>query len=138
MYELIFILSALNEKPDAAVIAKIRDFINGSGGLIKKEDVWEKRKFAYQIEKQQFGHYIIFEFELSREKVVELQNLLKSNEDILRFLVLNKEGIKEPPKRIRPIKPKAFGATPALRTEEKGERVKIEELDKKLEEILKE
>ena len=139
MYELSVILSAVLEKPDEATLAKIRDFIMGGGGSIKKENVWEKRRLAYPMKKQAYAHYAFFEFEMSAEKLEELQKQLNLSQDILRFLIINKAGIKEEKPRIRPVRPKASAPSPTARVEEtRGEKVKIEELDKRLEEILKE
>ena len=136
MYELTFLTDSLSEKVDAETLAKVRGFINGLGGNVKKEIAWEKRKLAYPIKKHLSGFYVIFEFELESEKIEELQKQLRLDENILRSLIINKEGIKEERHRMRPVKPKAF--VPARPEEAKGEKVKIEELDKKLEEILKE
>lgn len=136
MYELIFITDPLTEKIDAESMAKVRNFITGLGGYVKKENVWEKRKLAYSIKKHLSGFYVVFEFEMEAERIDELQKRLKLDEDILRFLIINKEGIKGERPRVRPLKPKA--AAPTRPLEAKGEKVKIEELDKKLEEILKE
>ena len=136
MYELIFITDPLTEKIDAEAPAKVRRFINELGGQIRKEDIWEKRKLAYPIKKHLFGFYVIFEFEMEAEKLDELQKQLRLNDDVLRFLIINKEGIKEERPKIRPLKFKT--AAPVRPPEAKGEKVKIEELDKKLEEILKE
>lgn len=136
MYELILLASPLVEKINVEVVAKIRDLILGLDGNIKKESIWEKRKLAFPIKKQVFGSYVIFEFALIGEKMEELQKQLKSNPDILRYLIINKEGVKEERPRLRAMKPKIIAPLPP--SEAKGEKVKIEELDKKLEEILKE
>ena len=136
MYELIFLNDPLVEKMDTEIVIKVRDFITGLGGQIKKENVWEKRKLAYPVKKHLLGFYVIFEFEIEAEKIDELQKQLRLNSDILRFLIINKEGIKEERPRVRLTKPKAIASVrPA---EFRGEKIKIEELDKKLEEILKE
>jgi small subunit ribosomal protein S6 len=136
MYELILLVSPLVEKIDTEIVAKIRDLILGLEGNIKKEYTWEKRKLAYPIKKQLFGTYIIFEFALLSEKMEEMQKQLKLNSDIMRYLIINKEGVKEERPRVRAMKPKIIAPLPP--SEAKGEKVKIEELDKKLEEILKE
>lgn len=136
MYELILLISPLVEKIEQEIATKIRELILSLNGNIKKESFWEKRKLAYLVKKQLFGSYAIFEFELNAEKIEELQKQLKSNNDILRFLIINKIGIKEERPKARLLKPKV--AVPVRPTEAKGEKVKIEELDKKLEEILKE
>ncbi len=137
MYELNLLFSPILEKIDGETAAKIREFILSLGGVIKKENISEKRKLAYPIKKRGVGYYITFEFQIEPEKIEDLKKLLNFNHDILRFLIIDKSNVKEETARIRPIKPKAVA--PFGRTEEaKGEKVKIEELDKKLEEILKE
>jgi len=136
MYELSFILGALSEKIEEQTIANIRSAVNGLGGNIKKENIWNKQKLAYPIKKHLFGYYIFFNFEMESEKIPELQKQLRLNGDVLRFLIINMSDVKIASPKPRIIKPKA--AVPLRTEEDKGEKVKIEELDKKLEEILKE
>ncbi len=141
MYELIILLSALLEKVDEEAVAKVRNLIVSFGGNIKKEGVWEKRRLAYPVKKQTYGYYAVFEFGMEPEKNEELQKHLRLNNDILRFLILNKEGIKEEkarPARLSTTKTAIAPVTPKITEDIKGEKIKIEELDKKLEEILKE
>jgi len=136
MYELIFLTAALGEKIDDQVLTKVRGFINEQGGIIKKEIVWEKSKLAYPVKKHLLGFYTVLEFEFQAEKVDELQKQLRLTADVLKFLIINKEGVKKETPRPKFLRPKT-AVLPKI-TEEKGEKVKIEELDKKLEEILKE
>jgi len=136
MYELIFITDSSSEKADGPTIASVRGFINEQGGVIKKEDTWEKRKLAYPIKKHVFGFYTVIQFELEKEKIEELQKQLRMNGNLLRFLIIDKTGVKEDVHKPRMARPKAVVAPKP--TDEKTERVKIEEIDKKLEEILKE
>lgn len=138
-YEIAIILSALSDKIDNESVQKIRNFIIGGGGSIKKEDIWEKRKLAYQIEKNVYGNYVFLNTEMPSESMEELQKQFKLNSEILRFLILDKTGIREEAPRRHRLSPKPTAAAPVLlQTDDRGEKVKIEELDKKLEEILKE
>lgn len=145
-YDLTYILSPLLEKTDGeAVIAKIRDFINVLGGKIKNEQPPQKQKFAYPLKKQLYGYYVGAEFEMDSEKIEELQKQLKLNGDILRYLIISQKEQKlkkEKPKiskgSLAP-KPRKLALTPEIpKAKPKVEQVKIEELDKKLEELLKE
>ncbi len=110
-------------------------------GEIKKELAPEKKKLAYPIKKQLFGHFIANEFQLDPEKIAELDKQLRSESDILRFLIVGQEKQKERKARTGIAKPKkaaaASFAASTFKAETKPERVKIEELDKKLEELLK-
>ncbi|OGZ34726.1 MAG: 30S ribosomal protein S6 [Candidatus Portnoybacteria bacterium RBG_19FT_COMBO_36_7] len=141
MYELTYII--ISNFPDQEVIAqtdKVRSFINDLGGEIKNEKLGEKRRLAYPIKKQGYGFYVTVEFNIDPEKVIELDKKIRLQSNILRHLLINKDEIKETPRRIsipRPPKEKiGIGARPESETPE--EKVKIEELDKKLEEILEE
>ncbi len=135
MHELMLISDSLSEKVDQGLLGRVRSAILDLGGEVKKEDTREKQKFAYPIKKRLLGFYTIFEFTLPAEKMDELQKQLNLDAEILRYLIVDITKIKaeqakpKAPKLIRHIETK---------TEVPGKKIKIEELDKKLEEILKE
>ncbi len=142
MYELTYILNPnLSEADVAAQADKTRGFINELGGTIKNERLWEKRRLAYEIKKQGYGFYVTSEFEMEPEKIVELDSKLRIEPQILRHLLLSKEIIKETPRRApRPKIIKEKPGFPELKSEPETakEKVKIEEIDKRLEELLEE
>jgi len=129
MYELIYIASPnLMENDLTSLLEKVRNFIYGSEGHVKNEKIDQKRKLAYPIKKNIFGYYITCDLEISAEKIDDLQKNIESLPEIIRYLIINKKDIS---KDITPLK-----HVPGKPT--KKEKVKIEELDKKLEELLKE
>jgi len=147
-YELTYILSSLTEKEDAQALAgKIDEMIKGLGGQIKKEEFGDKKRLAYEIKKQSYGFYVILEIEIDPEKLEELQRELRLNRDVLRHLIIAvdekalAEAAKAKQRQARPKAPASSTAAapsaPAVESSDKGEKVKIEELDKKLDELLK-
>jgi len=142
MYELTYILNPnLSEAEVVSQAEKVRGFINALGGVIKNEKIWEKRRLAYPIKKQGFGFYVTSEFEMEPEKVVEIEGKLKLEPQVLRQLLLSKELIKDMPRRApRPRIIKERPGFPEIKpeTEMPKEKVKIEEIDKRLEELLEE
>ncbi|MBU2037376.1 30S ribosomal protein S6 [Patescibacteria group bacterium] len=135
MYELTYIISPLALNTNT-VAAKVSAFIaDNLGGKVKKEYIGEKKKLSYPIKKQAAGSYVIAEFSAEPEKMDELKKFLDLNTDILRHLILTQKASR-PAKRPARIKPTVI-ALPAEEISHKGEKVKIEELDKKLEELLK-
>lgn len=142
MYELTYILNPnLSENEVTAEADKVRGFINDQGGAIKNEKIWEKRRLAYEIKKHGYGFYVTTEFELEPEKVIELENRLRLEAQILRHLLLTKELIKEMPRRApRPKIIKEKLGLPEIKSESETpkENIKIEEIDKRLEELLEE
>lgn len=141
MYELTYIINPnLSEQDVAAQTDKVRSFINEMAGEIKTEKLWEKRRLAYPIKKQGFGYYVTTEFNIEPQNIIELDKKIKLEQNILRHLLITKEEIKEPHRRIMLPKParEKIGIGPRPETAPPEEKVKIEELDKKLEEILEE
>jgi len=138
MYELTYIINPnLSDAEVAAQADKVRSFINELGGEIKTERIMEKRKLAYPVKKQGFGFYVTAEFNLGPENVIELEKKIGLEQSILRHLLLIKKIIKEVPRKPRSFKPREKpGGIPIKPAPEKMEKVKIEEIDKKLEEIL--
>lgn len=137
MYELTYIINPGNGELDAnAAAAKVRSFIvEKLTSEIKKEFIGEKKRLSYPIKKQASGTYVTLEFQAEPEKIDDLKRFLGLNTDILRHLILVVDE-RMPAKRPVRVKP-SFTAIPASETSAKGEKVKIEELDKKLEELLK-
>lgn len=127
------------EKIDAdAITGKIRGLIGELDGDIKKEVLSEKKKLAYPIKKQLYGYYVSVEFGLEKEKTAELEQQLKLDNNILRFLLVTQKEISARRLKTKIAKPKKIAPAEISKTEPKVEKVQIEELDKKLEELLKE
>lgn len=137
MYELTYIVSPLALDTNAAA-AKVREFITANlGGQVKKEYIGEKKHLAYPIKKQSAGSYVIVEFAIEEpEKLGDLEKFLVMNTDVLRYLLLTVKELSPAKKRAPRVKPTTT-AIPAEEISGKSEKVGIEELDKKLEELLK-
>jgi len=137
MYELTYIISPATGDLDInAAAGKVRSFITDQlAGEIKKEYIGEKKRLSYPIKKQPAGFYVILEFNAEPEKIGDLKKFLELNNDILRHLLLTVQERKlaKKPARVKPT----TTATPEEETSTRTEKVGIEELDKKLEELLK-
>ena len=73
-------------KANESAIAVITD----SGGELLKTDVWGKRQLAYPINKQTEGHYFINYFNADSNNIKSIQRLYNINEDILRFIIIDR------------------------------------------------
>jgi len=137
MYELTYIIGLISGELDTnAVAAKVRSFITGPmAGEVKKEYISEKKRLSFPIKKQSGGFYATVEFQAEPEKIEELKKFLELETDVLRHLIIvvDKKAQIKRPARIKPT----TAVLPASEIGDKGEKVKIEELDKKLEELLK-
>ena len=145
-YQLISILSPLlDEKGIIEIGQKIKKWIEEKQGLLKEEKTIHRR-LAYPIKKHREAVYLDISFQLSPDSLQEFQKNLKLENNILRYMLQKKslarkaEISKSPTLKIsRRIPEFEIGVErkPAFRPAPR-EKVKLEELDKKLEEILNE
>jgi len=94
-YEMMYILNptvADQEETLVSAIEKVNSLVTGNGGEIVNEDRWGKRRFQYEINKIREGYYVVLKFKLNPESLDELNRVLKLNEDIVRYLLINDEN----------------------------------------------
>lgn len=66
----------------------VRDLVKTSGGTVKKEDSWGKKKLAYRIQKQDFALYTLMEVELPADAPLKISNALNISDAVLRYLLV--------------------------------------------------
>lgn len=91
-YEIMYIIKPdLDEEKLEAVIAKFGAIIDNNGGEIISTDKWGKRRLAYEINDYREGVYILVNFKGEAAVPQELDRVMKITDDILRFMIINKE-----------------------------------------------
>lgn len=144
-YELSFWFSSrLDEKAIEQKFDNLLKQLEKSGALMIFSQSPQLKQLAYPIKKERNAYFGYIRFELSKDSLARLEEGLRLNHDFIRFMVLN---IK--PKQEEKV-PRSTFRKPVFRKErsKKEERMKeglkeekvisLEELDKKLNEILKE
>ena len=137
-YEINYLITPLiPEDKVAEEAAVLRKIIEDNKGFVVGEDQPKTQKLSYPIKKFDSAYYGWFKFSAGAESVDNIKNGFNKNEKILRALVT--EAGKE---NIAQFAPR-YGAATAKSEDlssEKAEKVEIkpEQIDKKLEEILKE
>jgi small subunit ribosomal protein S6 len=92
-YEMMVIIrDELDEEGAQGVVQRIRDLVEQLEGRIVDEADWGKRKFAYEIDHQNYGWYVIFDVELSVEAKVEIERQLRISDNVLRFLTVRPDA----------------------------------------------
>ena len=87
-YELAYIADPeLDTEGLSALEEKIKGWIEGAGGKAVKFDSWGKRRLAYTIKKRNDGYYIFVEIDMPPEAGVAIEQDLRLNEQILRYLI---------------------------------------------------
>ncbi len=137
-YELSFWLKPqLEEEEVSQKISQIQRIIQEEGGYNVEASLPKLKLLAYPIKKETSGYFIYIQFEISPEKLLAVEQKLKQEQDILRYLIVKRE--KRKTSLFSPVRKKKERKTISTRTEpEKITAVDLQELDKKLDEILKE
>lgn len=123
---------------------KVTGFIQDAHGLVGRIEEPKRHKLAYPIAKFRDAYFGWTTFTVARARVADIERKVGQEKRIVRFLIV--EEVKRP---IREFRPRSEGErrrpsaprleavkpfVPALPKEE--DKTKIEELDKRLEEIL--
>jgi small subunit ribosomal protein S6 len=96
LYEGMYILSAtLSEDARHKAFEKIKAGITGRGGEILKIHEQGRRRLAYEIENRREGYYYLVYFNLKPSAISELWREYHLNEDLIRFITLRTESVKE-------------------------------------------
>jgi small subunit ribosomal protein S6 len=129
-YEVLYIVRAdLDDDKVQDAVKRVNTLIERSGGTIERTNLWGKRKLAYEVKHQKEGSYVLQDFQLSPERVPELEAGLKITEEVLRHLVVRKPekaapvtAVKPPPAEVvlEPISESEEVAAPAGRAAREG------------------
>ena len=89
-YESMVILepSFASEENVESFISKIKEVIEGAGGLFKEVDKWGMRTFAYPIKKKNEGYYFVFWFDGPPEVVDAYKKHMRYAEGLLRYMIV--------------------------------------------------
>ncbi len=88
-YEVTFIVDdQIGEESIKTEVKKIEDFIANNGGKVEKTDALGTRRFAYPIKKREHGYYGFIQFWADPSLLPNLENLLRLDESILRYLIV--------------------------------------------------
>lgn len=97
-YELAILFDPnLQDEEKKALLDKIHQTINTNQGKIIKIAEWGKRKLAYEIKKFQEALYVVIDFELEPNNITNLENNIRFEEKIIRYLlVLGSQKVTKP------------------------------------------
>ena len=91
-YEGVFILSP-DLAPDAAkgVVTQVQEVLAKNGGRVDGLQDWGKKRLAYKINKKIEGMYYLLNFQLDSKNTKKVEQTLRLNDQIMRFLLINKD-----------------------------------------------
>jgi len=68
------------------IFAKYEKYMTADGGQILRKDVWGNRKLNFPIKKQYRGHYANYDFVGVSTNLLEMERLMRIDDNILRYL----------------------------------------------------
>lgn len=78
---------ALTEEVVALLVA--------NGGSVSKKEFWGLRNLTYRIKKNRKGHYVLLNIDAPAAAVIEMERVLRFNEDVLRTMTVRVEELEE-------------------------------------------
>ena len=145
VYEFAFLLNGrLSETDAVALFDKLENIFSDFGAKTIKKSNLERKLLAYPIKKEGEAYFGYFHLELDPEKVAEIKEKFRYENEILRHLCLTPPpnfgkmtnvGGKQKAKEAKEKKESEGASEAATETVDKKEEVDLEGLDEKLEEI---
>lgn len=142
-YEIAYLLSpSLTDEEALTNAGTITSIIEDTKGVTRRVEEPKKRKLAYAIKKNSYAYFGGTTFTMLPEQVILFNKKLSSQPHILRYLVVEEEVEARPPILRTLTHPtssnvqKSRAPIPQETQKNLEERLDLEALDKKLEEIL--
>ena len=88
-YETMFIVNPDSSDEELkAVQGKYRDLVAGMDGLVAAYNDQGKKRLAYEVKKQDKGHYVLMDYVGSSDLVAELERNMRLDDRILKYLTI--------------------------------------------------
>ena len=92
-YELMYVVKPeLDDEAVQQTIDKVNELIQTNGGQVKKVTPWGKRRLAYRVGPHGEGHYVVAEVDLEKDKVSEVDRVLKISDTVFRHILVRQNG----------------------------------------------
>jgi len=138
IYELTCLISPDSSEKDLKnLIQGIKNFIANEKGVLKKETNPVKQELGYPIKEKNEAFLVNFTIELNPESLERLEKDLKEKKEILRYIILVRKSEKEIPIKTKK-KPEELIVDKKEEEIKRPEKIELEKIDEKIEEILKE
>jgi len=110
VYENIVIFNvALSDEEVEAALGKIKALITGNGGEIITQQIWGRRKLAYEINKHKRGLYIFLVFKVPPAAIKKLEEFYRVFDAVIKQMMIKRsakaeyleklESLPEPPEQ---------------------------------------
>jgi len=85
---MLIVIPELDEEQVENTVGRFKTIIERTGGEVRGENNWGRRKLAYEIEHRPDGFYYVMEFTAGERTLPELKRILRVSDDILRHMIV--------------------------------------------------
>lgn len=90
-YEALYILkNDCADEAKEAVVKKFEDIVTSRGGVVDNTDVWGTKRYAYPIDYQNEGYYVLMNFTAGVDVPEELERQIRILPEGVRIMILKK------------------------------------------------
>ncbi len=110
-YETVFVLKpTLTEEEINSNVESIQEFISKNNGEIYNLEKWGRKELAYPILNFKSGYYYLINFKTENTNLPALlENQMRLNEDVIRFLTFSVKPKKEASEEESPVEAETQG-----------------------------
>jgi small subunit ribosomal protein S6 len=120
-YEILLMLDPeLPEERQSQIVARVREGIERAGGSWDGDDVWGRRRLAYEIDHKADGVYHLLTFSAEPEALEEVSRVLKITDGVMRHLAVRRTSAAS---STGPARPLATGSEQRQDSEEQASPV---------------
>ena len=88
-YEILLMLDPeLPEDKASDIVARTRELVEKGGGAWGNQEIWGRRKLAYEIDHKGEGAYHLLTFSAAAETLDEISRVLKITDGVMRHLAV--------------------------------------------------
>ena len=90
-YEVLYIIRCdVDDDKKNQVVEKFENLVATLGDTVDALDKWGLRKFAYEINKQNEGYYVLMNVTCTKEAQAELDRYMRNDENVVRQMIIKK------------------------------------------------
>lgn len=90
-YELTLVVPAKAKAKEKTLTEKVEKIVKVADGKLIKKETWGEIELSYLIKKQETGFFLHFNLELDKVAVKGLDEKLRVDDEVLRYLLVRKD-----------------------------------------------
>lgn len=90
-YEILYIIRCdIDDDQKTKVVEKFEVLVGTLGGTVDTLDKWGVRKFAYEMNKQSEGYYVLMNVTCSADAQIEIDRQMRIDDAVVRQMIIKK------------------------------------------------